>query len=86
MISINRGEITISSPTKDKTGFENYFKTVNYLVWDDLREPIIRFSDDGSMAYIIVEKDVVVKIVELNPETGITKQQVKFGAPINSKD
>lgn len=37
-----------------------YFGSVQFIKWDDTAEPIIRFSDDGSLAYAIVQKDVIV--------------------------
>ncbi len=59
-ISVNRGEIT--SPTTEETisRYHDYFSSVEFIKWDDLQEPIIRFSDDGTMAYIIVDKIVKV--------------------------
>lgn len=60
-ISVNRGKI--SSPTRDdsKARFTKYFDLVTFEKWDDLIEPVIRFSDDGSMAYTVVNKEVIVK-------------------------
>ncbi|WP_347922332.1 nuclear transport factor 2 family protein [Pontimicrobium sp. SW4] len=59
-ISVNRGEI--SKPTKDATiaRYNSYFSSVEFVKWDDVSEPIIKFSDDGSMAYTIVDKIVTV--------------------------
>ena len=59
-ISVNRGEI--SSPTKEATitRYNSYFSSVEFVKWDDVLEPIIKFSDDGSMAYTIVDKIVTV--------------------------
>lgn len=63
-ISVNRGEIT--SPTQEATiaRYNGYFSSVEFLKWDDVSEPIIRFSDDGSMAYTIVDKIVEVTYEE----------------------
>lgn len=62
-ISVNRGEI--SSPKKEETiaRYNGYFSSVEFVKWDDVTAPVIRFSDDGSMAYTIVDK-----IVELTYE------------------
>lgn len=59
-ISVNKGEI--EKPKKEATlaRYNNYFSSVEFVKWDDVTEPIIRFSDDGSMAYTIVDKIVVV--------------------------
>lgn len=73
-ISVNRGEI--SSPKKDKTisRYHGYFSSVEFLKWDDVSDPIIKFSDDGSMAYTIVDKIVAVshKDENGNPTEGQT--------------
>jgi len=50
-ISVNRGKI--STPQKNETisRYHGYFSSVEFLKWDDVSDPIIRFSNDGSMAY-----------------------------------
>lgn len=60
MISVNKG--VVSSPTKaeHKERIGKYFGSVQFIKWDDTVEPIIRFSDDGSLAYAIVQKDVIL--------------------------
>ena len=40
--------------------YHNYFSEVEFVKWDDVTDPIIRFSDDGKLAYAIVDK--IVKI------------------------
>ena len=59
-ISVNKG--LISSPKKEETisRYNGYFSSVEFAKWDDITEPIIKFSDDGSMAYTIVDKIVAV--------------------------
>ena len=60
MISVNRGEVSTPTKEKNKERIGKYFGTVQFIKWDDTAEPIIRFSDDGSLAYAIVQKDVIV--------------------------
>lgn len=57
-ISVNKG--VISRPSKKETiaRYNSYFSSVDFVNWDDLSEPIIKFSDDGSIAYTIVDKIV----------------------------
>lgn len=59
-ISINKG--IISHPKKEETlaRYNGYFSVVEFVKWDDVTEPIIKFLDDGSMAYTIVDKIVTV--------------------------
>jgi len=60
MISVNKGEVTTASKELNKERIGKYFGSVQFIKWDDTAEPIIRFSDDGSLAYAIVQKDVIV--------------------------
>ena len=59
-IAVNKG--LISTPKKEETisRYNNYFSSVTFIKWDDVSEPIIKFSDDGSMAYTIVDKIVTL--------------------------
>ncbi|MEQ8583293.1 MAG: nuclear transport factor 2 family protein [Marinoscillum sp.] len=68
-ISVNRG--SISTPKRQETisRYHGYFSSVEFIKWDDLAEPIIRFSDDGSMAYTIVDKIVVTTYEDENGDT-----------------
>ncbi len=59
-ISVNRGEIEMPSKEDNVKRFSAYFNSVEFVKWDDIKPPVIRFSDDGSMAYTVVEKEVVV--------------------------
>jgi len=53
-ISVNSGKISKSSRTELKQMFEEYFENAKYYEWDDLETPIIRISNDASMAWMIV--------------------------------
>lgn len=60
-ISVNRGEVTRPSYNESLARYQNYFNSVEFVRWDDIRDPVIRFSDDGSLAYTVVRKEVVVR-------------------------
>ena len=60
MISVNRGVVSIPTKTEHKERIGKYFGSVQFIKWDDTAEPIIRFSDDGSLAYAIIQKDVIL--------------------------
>ena len=60
MISVNKGEVTTATKELNKERIGKYFGSVQFIKWDDTAEPVIRFSDDGSLAYAIVQKDVIV--------------------------
>lgn len=57
-ISMNHGEINTPSRRENISIFHNYFSAVEFIRWDDVSTPIIKFSDDGSMAYTVVDKIV----------------------------
>lgn len=59
-ISINNGVITRPSSAESLKMFGAYFSAVEFIKWDDVSDPIIELSDDGTMAYSIVDKFVVV--------------------------
>jgi hypothetical protein len=59
MISINRGTVKYTPPDTLRISIQKYFGQVQFIKWDDLSAPIIRFSDDGTLAYAIIRKEVV---------------------------
>lgn len=59
--NIDRGRILQPTKEENTKRFSSYFGSVEFIKWDDVREPIISISDDGSMAYTIVEKIVILK-------------------------
>ena len=75
-ISVNRGEI--SQPTKEETiaRYNSYFSSVEFVKWDDVSKPIIKFSNDGSMAYTIVDKIVTVTYKDENGD--LIKEETHF--------
>jgi hypothetical protein len=61
-ISVNRGKIdSVLSREEEKSRFQRYFNAVEFKKWDDLHPPIIRFSNDHSLAYMIIDKLVVLE-------------------------
>lgn len=67
-VSVNRGRI--SRPTREENiqRFSSYFNAIEFEKWDDLSVPVISFSDDGSMAYSIVHKEVILSYQDKNDE------------------
>ena len=57
---------TVSNPTDEETRkrFNSYFESVNFIKWEDTADPIIRFSDDASLAYTIIQKQVILTLKE----------------------
>lgn len=65
-LSINKGVINKPTCENSYEKFDAYFKRVEFVKWDDNKEPVVRFSDDGSIAYVAVDKIVIVKMPDKN--------------------
>jgi len=50
----------ITKPTREAsiTRFQNYLNNSTFLEWDDITPPVVKVSDDASMAYVLVHKKV----------------------------
>lgn len=57
-IYVGNGKISRSTRAEMKAEFEDYFKNAKYYEWDDLEPPIVRISNDASMAWMIVRTKV----------------------------
>ena len=65
-ISVNKGKITFPKREETLRRYHQYFSSVEFVKWDDVTPPIVKFSDDGSMAYCIVDKMVVLTYLDAN--------------------
>lgn len=63
-ITISKG--VISRPTYEDRfkRFEKYFNSVDFIKWDNVTPPVVRFSDDASVAYVVIDKLVVLTLKE----------------------
>ena len=54
------GNGRVSSPDREagRRRMQAYFDASTFLEWDDITPPIVRVSNDGSMAYVLVHKRV----------------------------
>src|SRR3954454_20105386 len=73
-ISVGRGKINRSSKEDAHKMFTGYFRDAKYYEWDDVEEPIIRISNDASMAWMITRTRV--RRVQKKPD-GV-EQEEKF--------
>ncbi|HSH67962.1 MAG TPA: hypothetical protein VLB84_19650 [Bacteroidia bacterium] len=62
-ISVNKGVISQPTYADSYRQFDHYFKHVEFINWDNSNPPIIRFSKDASIAYVVIDKLVVLKEV-----------------------
>ena len=63
-VSVNAGDVSHFSREEMTSRLHGYFGAVSFIKWDDLEEPVLRISQDGSMAYTVVEKVVRVSYEE----------------------
>lgn len=77
-IEIKNGKISI--PKKDDLiiRFQKYFDSVTFIEWDDIRSPHITVSEDGTLAYAIVNKKVRLKTKEGKEELTIFAWMATF--------
>jgi hypothetical protein len=57
-ISVSAGKVQRTTRAENLQFFEEYFKAAKYYEWDDLEPPIVRVSNDASMAWMIVRTRV----------------------------
>ena len=55
-ISVQAGEVSRPARDDSRARFERYFAQVTFLAWDDLSDPVIEVSGDGSLATVLVHK------------------------------
>ncbi|MBL7783234.1 MAG: hypothetical protein JNM22_18535 [Saprospiraceae bacterium] len=79
-ISINRGKISRARRDSSIRRFERYFAGIEHKKWEDVHPPEIYFSDDGSMAYVVVDKMVVVNYPD---ESGKMQEESTHFAWVN---
>ncbi len=60
-IAISRGNIRHQSVSEFIARRKRYYDSVEFLKWDDITPPIVRFSDDFTLAYKIVHKEVLIR-------------------------
>lgn len=56
--SVGNGRVNAPDRAAGQKRLQAYFDASTFLEWDDITPPIIRVSDHGSMAYILVHKKV----------------------------
>ena len=59
-VLVDGGEVQRPTPAANRERFGTYFRNVRFLKWDDLAPPAVRVSRDGTLATVIVRKEVVL--------------------------
>lgn len=71
LIDVSDGEVALDTRADVERSFAAYFAGAVYHAWDDVRPPIIRMSDDLSMAW--VARQVSVERDEPDGEGGMRR-------------
>ena len=72
-LSVSRGKIYRSTKAEERKHFSEYFKGAKYEEWDDVEDPIVRISQDGTMAWMITRVRV-----RRTQETASSVEEEKF--------
>ena len=56
--SISNGKISKPSREASFKRFQNYLNNSTFIEWDDITPPVIKVSDDATLAYVLVHKKV----------------------------
>ena len=73
-IAVSEGKIHRSSRAEERKQFTEYFRGAKYYEWDDLEEPIINVSKDGSMAWMITR----VRVRRVQKDSSGVEREQKF--------
>lgn len=68
MISINHGKISTTTRDSLLLRFQSYFDKVQIQEWKDVSPPVIDFSVDATMAYMVIDKLIVVTYINEHNE------------------
>jgi hypothetical protein len=63
-MSISNGEIRTPTAEDLRSTYTSYLNNTNFTEYKDLREPIIGFSEDGSVAWSVVQVKVEGRTVD----------------------
>jgi hypothetical protein len=73
-ISVSNGKISRPTVSESKARFREVFRDAKYFEWDDVEPPIIRISNDGSMAWMIVR----VRVRRMKRDSAGVEKEEKF--------
>jgi hypothetical protein len=73
-IAVSDGKIYRTTKADGRKRFAEYFRGAKYYEWDDVEEPIVRISKDGSMAWMITR----VRVRRAQKDAAGKEQEQKF--------
>jgi hypothetical protein len=73
-IAVSGGKVYRSKKADGRKQFTEYFRGAKYYEWDDVEEPILRISKDGSMAWMITR----VRVRRTQKDAAGVEREEKF--------
>ena len=61
MLTLSDGSMSYARATDSKKRFAAYFGAVEFVKWDDMKEPVFNFSRDSTLAVVSVQKLVILR-------------------------
>lgn len=58
LVQVKNGTVTYLTNRQVMMRFEDYFSNVEFIKWEDTKEPTYVLSDDATLAHILVQKHV----------------------------
>lgn len=72
---VKNGEVNYYTKDQMTERFQKYFQSVEFIAWKNIHPPVITLSDDGTMAQVLVQKYVEVK---LESDTASGRESTNF--------
>ena len=60
LIQIRNSKVSGYSRQDMRDRFSQYFNAVEFISWEDIVPPVFTFSDDSTMAHIMIQKRVIL--------------------------
>jgi len=76
MIAVKNGKITIINKDSATKRIQGYYDNVMIKKWEDVKEPLVSFSKDSSMAWMVVDKMIVMEYE--NEEKKLMEESTHF--------
>ena len=54
LIDVREGKIQVMTSKEVRERFNEYFRTAQFIAWDDVQPPVVRASPDGRLGWMIV--------------------------------
>ena len=78
IIQIRNGRISSRTKEESLKRVNRYFNSVKFETWDDIEPPIIKISEDGKMAYVIVHKEIILSYMSKDGKENVERNELAW--------